>query len=197
MIIPKSKAEIVDAAVWGWIKSLLTEPEKLSEGLQVYKAEKEKNVVPLRERLKLVMEMLEPERQKLSRLLDLYLSGEFTKDMLTDRKTRLETRIHALEKEKLELEAQLDEQTLSEEQIQIVQRFGQEIANEVDFSDENRETMLYIINILNVQVKLGCAEDEQYAEIQCGIGEKQLLSLTRTATYARQSPTSRHHRGQP
>ncbi|MFN8494498.1 MAG: hypothetical protein U0350_43255 [Caldilineaceae bacterium] len=159
----------------------MTNPERLHAGLQVYQAEKEKSVAPLRERLKLVNEMLKPERTKLSRLLDLYLSGEFSKDMLTDRQTRLEARIRSLEKEKVELETLLDAQTLSNEQVEMVQSFGREITTELDVTTDDREAMRHILNLLGVQVQLSTEGENRIAELQCGIGA-QILSLKSTTT---------------
>lgn len=175
------QAELVDFAVWEWLKSILTNPEELNSGLQVYQTEREKLVAPLRERLKLVNEMVEPERSKLTRLLDLYLSGEFSKDMLTDRKTRLEARIRALDKEKVELEAALEAQSLSDEQVELVQSFSKEIMNGLDITTTDKDAMRHILNILDVQVKLSTDGDDRIAEVQCGIG-KEILSLTTPTT---------------
>lgn len=131
---------------WDWITSLLTDPQQLRMGLEAYQADKEHTVAPLRERLELVDEMLTTEQTKLTRLLELYLSGEFPKEMLTERKNRLEAKIKALENEELELRATLAERTISQEQIDLVKQFGEEIADELVTADEDMESIRYVLN---------------------------------------------------
>lgn len=185
-------ADLVDAAVWNWIESLLTDPDQLLLGLEAYQAQKEQTVAPLRDRLHLVEEMLDAEEVKLKRLLDLYLSGDFPMEMLTERKNRLETQIRALKNEKLELTVTLEEQTITQEQITLVQRFGEEIAGELETADGDLESMRHIVNIIGLQVWLSDKEGEKAAFVRCGIGE-QLLSLAPSATCAHQSPRNRRH----
>jgi hypothetical protein len=68
-------------------------------------AERERENAPLRERLKVTEDLLADNRTQLKRLLDLYLAGNFPKEMLVESKTRLETTMEALEKERAGLTA--------------------------------------------------------------------------------------------
>jgi hypothetical protein len=52
----------------------------------------------------------------MQRLLDLYLSGEFEKDILIDRKITLERTIAELEKERSRIKKSLIEQEITPEQ---------------------------------------------------------------------------------
>lgn len=174
-------AELVDKTVWCWLNSVLTDPEQLRMGLKAYQQEKEQNVAPLREQLTLVEEMLEGERSKLTRLLDLYLAGEFPKEMLTERKNRLETKIHALENEQLELQTAVAEQTITDDQVRLVQEFGQEIAGELETAADDIESLRYILNIINLQAWLRDEGEQRVVHVQCALSEK-TLSLTRTGT---------------
>lgn len=176
------QAERVDQIVWEWISSILTDPQRLHQGLVTYQLEKEQNVAPVRERLHLVEEMLTEEQTKLTRLLELYLSGEFPKEMLTERKNRLEAKIKALENEALELKAALAEQTVSQEQIEMVRQFGETITGELETADENMEAIRYVLNILAVQTWLWTEGENRYVTIQCAIGGQKDLSLTHTTT---------------
>jgi len=116
---PGFRADQVDAAVWEWVKSFLLDPAVLGRGLSEYQAERDRENAPIRERLKVVDDLLADNRAQLERLLDLYLSGEFPKEALTDRKIRLETTISALEKERAGLVAHLEARTLTADQIKI------------------------------------------------------------------------------
>lgn len=179
-------AELVDATVWHWITSLLTQPEQLRLGLEAYQAQKEQNIAPLRERLRLVEEMVTTEQAKLTRLLELYLSGEFPREMLTERKTHLEAKLSALENEKWELMAAVEGQAMSDEQVALIQQFGEEIAGELDSAAGDTELMRHVINLLGLQARLRDKDGERTVLVSCGIGE-QLLPLTHTNTngYAR------------
>ncbi|MBL7063762.1 MAG: hypothetical protein ISS49_06060 [Anaerolineae bacterium] len=97
------RADYVDAAVWDWVKSFLTDPAALAEGLKVEQAEREEANKPLRDRLAVVDDLLADNRRQLERALDLYLSGDFDKERLTERKTRLEKTIAALERKQAHL----------------------------------------------------------------------------------------------
>jgi len=94
---PSFRADQVDAVVWKWVKGFLTDPEELLRGLRKHQAKGHKENEPTRRRLAVVDDLLADNQKQLDRLLDLYLSGDFQKDVLTDRKTRLEKTIRALE----------------------------------------------------------------------------------------------------
>lgn len=68
----------------------------------------------------MIDDLLADNCRQLERLLDLYLSGDFDKEVLTDRRTRLEATITALEKERAELTIQLETTTLTEGQIKTL-----------------------------------------------------------------------------
>jgi hypothetical protein len=51
-------------------------------------------------------------------VLDLYLSGDFDREMLMERKTRLKTMIDDLEREQAELTVRLEAQALTDERIE-------------------------------------------------------------------------------
>ncbi len=68
--IPNFKANHVDAAVWSWVKSFLSDPVALQDGLNAYQAEREQENAPLQERLKVVEDLLTDNRAQLKRLLD-------------------------------------------------------------------------------------------------------------------------------
>ena len=94
--MPTIRADHVDAQVWSWVKSFLMEPEVLEQGLLAYQQERETESAPMRARLEIVNDLLADERAQLERLLDLYLSRAFPKDVLTDRKARIEETIASL-----------------------------------------------------------------------------------------------------
>ena len=57
------------------------------------------------------------------RLLDLYLSGEFEREVLTDRKSRIEAAIQAIERERETLAEMLERKTLIHD-VALARRTG-------------------------------------------------------------------------
>ena len=83
--LPHFRADIIDPKIWEWIESLLLTPENLEKGLKEYQAEQQARQGPLRDRLKVVEDLLAEKETKLERLLDLYLAGKFPEDILMAR----------------------------------------------------------------------------------------------------------------
>jgi hypothetical protein len=93
---PLFRVDQTDAGIWDWIKQLLTDPEAFARGLRKYQAQRDKENEPIRARLGVVDDILAENRRQLERLLDVYLAGDFPRELLTDRKSRLETTIRSL-----------------------------------------------------------------------------------------------------
>ncbi len=165
------RADYVDAAVWNWVKSFLSDPVALQNGLNEYQADRERENAPLRERLKVVEDLLADNQTQLRRLLDLYLAGDFPKEVLIERKKRLETTMDALEKERTSLSAQLEAQTLTSEQIQSLKDFATEVAEGLERADADFETRRQIIDTLDVRATLAIEDEEKVVYVRCIIGD--------------------------
>ena len=149
----------VDEAVWEWVKSFLTDPESLAEGLELYRAKCEQESEPIRARLDVVESLIDENRGQLEKLLDLYLSGDFPKDVLTERKAHLETTLAALTRERAGLVSRLAAHTLSKDQMLAIKKFAAEVADgleEADFAAKRN-----IIEALDVQATLALEEGQR------------------------------------
>ena len=124
---PRAHAVIVDVMVWDWVRSFLLDPAKLAAGLGSFRVQQEAEHAPIWARLKVVEDLLRENRAQLERLLDLYLAGDFAKDILTERRSRIETTIGALTKEHDGLAEYLETHLLTGEQIASLQDFAEEI----------------------------------------------------------------------
>ena len=164
---PSYRADHVDAGVWEWVKSLLTDAGALEHGLWEVHEEREKENEPIRERLVVVDDLVGDNRAQLDRLLDLYLSGEFPKDVLTDRKSRLEKTVLALEEERAGLVAHLEARSLSVEQIETIRDFAAKIGENLEAMDGYFNGMRGLIEVLDVQVTLTVEDGEKVAYARC------------------------------
>jgi hypothetical protein len=174
------RVDQTDTAVWAWIRSFLTDPKALVEGLDTYHASLEKRNAPLRERLNVVKQLLANDRRQLERLLDLYLSGDFPKDALLERKNRLETTISALEAEQTSLASHLEAQVLTEEQMQALHDFTAEVAEGLQAAEGDFETRRSIIRMLGVQVTLTEEDGQKIVYVHCMLGEDALPIATQS-----------------
>jgi len=168
---PHFRTDRVDAAVWGWIRSFLTDPTELAKGLDQCQAERERENAPIRSRLKVVNDLLAEDRETLDRLLDLYLSGDFSREALVDRKARLETTIAALDRERAGLVAQLEARTFTPKQIRSLQEFAANVARGLTLADVSFQTQRRIIEDLDVRVTLTIEDGQQVAHVSCLISD--------------------------
>jgi len=172
------RADHLDAATWEWVRSFLLDPASLRLGLKELQAERDRANAPLRERLGVIDDLLADTRQQLERLLELYLAGDFPKEMLMERKGRLEDTIGKLEKERGGLAAQLAAQTLTEEQIECLEDFASRIAEGLEYADEGFEKRRQVIEMLDVRATLAVEDSKQAAYMRCMLGEDSLSIAT-------------------
>jgi len=180
---PSFRSDHLDAAVWEWIKSFLTDPEALVEGLEGYRDECERENLPTRERLAVVTGLIDDNRAQLSKLLDLYLSGDFPKEMLTERKVRLEATIAALEREQAGLVAHLKAQTLTEEQIRTLMNFAAMVSENLAAMDGDFDARRRLMVELDVQATLAVEDGEKVVYASCIVGEEVLSIASRGSTH--------------
>jgi site-specific DNA recombinase len=173
-------ASVVDATIWEWLKQLLTDSNALQVGLEEYQAERERELRPIQERLGVVEDLLAENRRQLERLLELYLSSDFPKELLTERKTRLEMTIAAVEKERLSLGAHLAARTLTNKQIQSLQEFAAEVAQGLKVAEGDFDTRQRIVAMLDVQAILTMEDGKKVAYARCMLGERVLPVATIT-----------------
>jgi hypothetical protein len=119
--------------------------------------------------------LIADQRGQLERLLDLYLSGEFDRSHLTDRKVRLEQTRASLEKERDALLQQVKQLALTERDVKSLQEFGDKIRH-APGSDalQTFETKARIIELLDVRARVAIEDDQRAAYVSCAIAEDRL-----------------------
>lgn len=168
---PHFRLEPVERIVWNWIKSLLSDPQTLQEGLDARIAETETQINPFRERLEMVENLIEQNRNELERALELYLSDQFPKEMLISRKNELEKTLQSLEKEKVRLSEVIEDHTLSPQQIQNIYEFAASIGESLDAADQDFHKRRSIVDALDVRVVLTVENGEKVIYAQCALDD--------------------------
>lgn len=94
------RADIVDAVVWQWVRGIFSNPGAIRQNADQYRQQQAAVKKPVHDQLTVTDQLLKQSRQELEKALDLYLSGGELKEMLLEKKERLESRIKALETER-------------------------------------------------------------------------------------------------
>jgi site-specific DNA recombinase len=166
------RAEYVDAIAWKWIREILEDQARLEENLRAYREKRDELVQPLRERLDLIVGLIEESQAKLDRLLDLYLSGDFERDVLAERKARIEAELAGLEGERARLLAQIQETEFSAERVQSIVEFAEIIGAGIEAADASLEKRRQLIEVLNVTGELDLVDGEKWVTLYCVLGTK-------------------------
>ena len=175
------RADHVDAVVWDWVKSFLTNPVVLIEGLKAQQVRQEIDNAPLRNRLAVVDTLLADNQQKMERLLDLYLVDGFPKEVLIERREHLLTAIEALKRERTVLAAQLDAQVISDKQLQTIEELAREVVGGLTVADADFVAQRRLIEELDVRATLAVESGEKVIYVQCMLGAASLLVLSTTS----------------
>ncbi len=180
--MPSYDAVKVDAAVWDWLIDVLTDPKRLEQGVNARLAQDEKELLPLKKRRSICQDMLEDCQHQLARLVDLYIMGEFSKDILADRKSRLEKSIEALESEMVGITSALERATLTPQQIENIHDFAREVSKGIETAQNNSAYQRQLIETLNVQVTFAMEGDEKVFYTKCVLDMEQMLWVLPRAT---------------
>lgn len=107
-------------------------------------------------------------------LLDLYLSGEFAKEALTDRKVRFEKTILALERERVELATHLEAQVLSTEQIETVQEFAARVGEGLTAIEDDFDAKRRIVEEMDAWATVVVEDEKKVVYARCIFGNDDL-----------------------
>lgn len=171
--MPSLRGDWVDFCVWEWAKAIIEKPENLRSGLESVQVELETANQALFERLRIIDEQVHEYQKQLDKLLDLYLSGDFPKEVLTERKTRLEQMLANLQIEQSDLARHIRKVTITDEQLTLIEAFCAKIRPilaEADFS-----TRRQIIELLDIRGKIACENGERILYLKCLIQQEQQL----------------------
>lgn len=174
--MPSVRGDWVDEIAWEWVKGIIENPNNLHVGLGRLQGESQRANGTLHERLAIIDEQIQENQKQLDKLLDLYLNGDFPKEILTERKQRLEEISANLRKEKSELTEHIYKATVTDDQLIQIETFCAKIRgrlNQADF-DAKRQ----IIELLDVRCKIDFENGEKMIWLKCLIvpeGQQQLL----------------------
>jgi hypothetical protein len=102
---------------------------------------------------------------QLGKILNLYLTDDFERGMLTERKLRLEINITNLRKEHLKISSTIEKLTLTDVQISEIQEFCDGIRDRIDTANFDEKHQL--LELFNVRGKLALENNEKVIYATC------------------------------
>ena len=169
--MPNVRGDWVDAMVWEWAKIIIENPENLRVGLDDAQQELEQQNQALFERLGIIEEQMAQYQNQLDRLLDLYLEGNFPKEALTERKSRLEDLLSNLGKEQNDLMSHIRNVTMTDDQLNHIDEFCAKIRTGLDHADFN--TKRQIVELLDIRGKIALENEQKVLYLKCLIDPKE------------------------
>jgi site-specific DNA recombinase len=187
------KSEDVDFTIWEWLKSFIRNPDAIDEGIAEYHENREREQSPIRERLQVVDDLLIDHRSQLQKILDLYLDGNFPKELLVERRQRLQDTVDSLANERVNLVSHLESSAYSPEQLHAMKEYTQEIAAGLDEAEEDFDSRKHIVEMLNVYASLAIEGDEKVAYVTCVFKTApERLLIVSPNIYKRKTPKNQH-----
>ena len=175
--MPIFRCDLIDNSVWEWVRGLIEEPDAFADGLRGLQEETRRKNHALFDRLELIESQLAETEKQQGKLLDLYLSGDFPKEVLLERKSRLQALVIDLRKEQTQLATFLQKITYSDADIVTIEDFCNKLRNKLDtatFEGKRR-----ILDMLDVRGKLAIENDEKVIYVSCLISPQPVsLALT-------------------
>jgi site-specific DNA recombinase len=139
--MPYFRGDVLDKVIWDWVRRTMQDPKNLVAGLRASQTESEQENQALRQRLSLIESQLREKDSELKRLLDLYLSGAFPKEMLIERKEHLEKIVADLERERSDVVSHIQSVLVTDKEIAEIEAWCAEIREGLDaatFEDKQR-----------------------------------------------------------
>ena len=187
------KTEDVDATIWEWVKSFIRNPDAIEAGIADYEEHREHELAPIRERLGVVDELIVDHRAQLQKLLDLYLDGNFPKELLVERRQRLQETLDSLAAERLTLADQMKTNSYTSEQLQVIKDYTVQVATGLDEADEDFDARKHIVELLNVHASLKIEGEEKIAYVSCMFkSTSERLLIAPLNTYSWMKPENRN-----
>jgi site-specific DNA recombinase len=155
------RVDHVDAITWNWVRSILSDPHLLRRNLKAYQDAQLEQVKDKIERLDVVSDLVQEHSMKLQKLLDLYLEGNIDKELLIERKQRLEAAVASLNAEHAKLKAEVDADVIDEDVINSFEVFAAEVAEGMLAADEDFAHRRRIVELLGVTGTIAVEEGEK------------------------------------
>ncbi len=162
------RADKVDAWAWNWLTDIMRDPDKLQNEIDLFRDQQNRQMAPLMEQLKITEELLADNKGKLNRLIDLYVDGVYSLEIVTERKAALERTIASLETQRAGISQQLERTTLTPRQMDDLKAIAANVQGRMENATFEEKRQLF--NILHVSGMLQVDENGKMFHARCIVG---------------------------
>lgn len=166
---PSFNVRAVDTVVWNWLVNLLDNIENVKEGFKKHQEQVKKDLEPIQAKIDTLNRLIEGEKAKLDKILDLYLeSDDVTKDLYTDRKKKHTDTITSLQLELEELEQRIRQDEITDEKIDTVLGYATQIGKGLKNAEDTFEVRRWLIETLDVTAELFLNDEgKKMVKVKC------------------------------
>lgn len=165
------RAEKIDDAVWFWLRNYLENPDALESGYSNFIAQYNSESSPLAERIVIVKNLLSDNQKQLQKILDLYIDGKFSRDMLAKRKKKFEDRIYDLTSELGRLTERMEYWSTKSETMENLKEFIFDVHNLLIEAETNFSHRRRIIEQLDIRAAIARRHMNVIVKITFELGE--------------------------
>jgi site-specific DNA recombinase len=176
--MPAFRADLVDVTVWNWLRSLIEDPSNVTQGLRNMQDEVLSANSRVTTRIELIDQQLEDLNNQQTKLLDLFLNGDFSKKLIDERKIKIDQACRKLLDERNELNSHLDQSVADDTQLSEIEEYCSEIRSKLE--NASFESKRRLIEMFDVHGKLIIENNQRLIEVTCLL-QQQPLSLVLTS----------------
>ncbi len=164
--MPQFRVNVVDAALWDWIVAMVRSPRALLEGYRQLQSAIDTTNEDALENVNSYDEAKKRYEDKLKSYAELYANKLITLDIMREKKTEYDGLIQEAERRKAEYEARLTAVRITDEDIDTVDKFCDEIRQELDEGgDIEFAIKRRFVETLRITATLGITEDVKWLDI--------------------------------
>jgi hypothetical protein len=169
------RADHTDTVIWKYLQGYLANADLVKGGLEQFIELNEEAASPIRERMGVIKNLLDQDRDQLEKIANLYIDGAFSKAALQQRKKKLESKMAVLANEFAELTERLQSWFYSPEQTEALRKFVMEVSERLAEADRVFEHRRKIIDFLDVNAALSYTNGKPTAKLIFALGEAVLI----------------------
>jgi peptidoglycan hydrolase CwlO-like protein len=155
------------------LRSLIEDPSNITQGLKNMQDEALSANSRATARIELIDQQLEDLNNQQTKLLDLFLNGDFSKKLIDERKAKIDQACRKLLDERNELISHLNQSVPDDAQLSEIEEYCSEIRGKLEnasFASKRR-----LIEMFDVHGKLIVENNQKLIEVTCLLQQRPLL----------------------
>lgn len=167
-------AQDVDNAVWGWLREKFQDEEALIKAVDEEQEERETKLLPRRQELASVQELIAKNQMGVDRAKQLFYAGHTTQEEYERDAQPFKAALEGLKKRKAELEALIAKIEFTQEERMSILELGRYVRAGILEAANNFEERRRIVEEVNVTAVLSVVDGVKIVDVSCIAGDARL-----------------------